>query len=161
MLAARFNRPDGLASDGTNLYVADLRNCTIRKVVIATGTVSTLAGSAGLCGSTDATGAAARFDHPHGLACDGTKGTTCWVPVVSSGAPVCYNDPGCNEDPSVSALLGKCVYGICVCNNGYVQPSVADLQKTRAIVGFVQHHNAIQPWAVNANGEVRNAINQA
>lgn len=59
----------------------------------------------------------------NGLACDGTKGTTCWVPVVGTAAPVCYGDSGCNEDPSVSALLGKCVYGICVCNNGYVQPS--------------------------------------
>ncbi|MBM3508095.1 MAG: sulfite dehydrogenase [Alphaproteobacteria bacterium] len=44
---------------------------------------------------------------------------------------------------------------------GYVQPTVKDLQKTRAIVGFVQHHNAIQPWTVNAKGEVRNAIGQA
>jgi hypothetical protein len=25
----------------------------------------------------------------------------------------------------------------------------------------VQHHNGIQPWAVNANGEVRNVIGQA
>ena len=46
-------------------------------------------------------------------------------------------------------------------STGFVQPAVADLQKTRAIVGFVQHHNAIQPWAVSANGEVRNAIGQA
>jgi sulfane dehydrogenase subunit SoxC len=42
-----------------------------------------------------------------------------------------------------------------------VQPSVQEIQKKRAIVGFVQHHNAIQPWAVNANGEVRNVIGQA
>src|SRR4051812_21259853 len=46
-------------------------------------------------------------------------------------------------------------------SNGYVQPSVQDIQKKRAIVGFVQHHNAIQPWAVSANGEVRNVIGQA
>ena len=45
-------------------------------------------------------------------------------------------------------------------SNGYVQPGVADLRKTRAIVGFVQHNNAIQPWTVTANGEVRNAIGQ-
>jgi len=25
----------------------------------------------------------------------------------------------------------------------------------------VQHHNAIQPWSVNAQGEVRNVIGQA
>jgi len=46
-------------------------------------------------------------------------------------------------------------------STGYVQPTVADLSKVRAIVGFVQHHNAIQPWAVNANGEVTNVIGQA
>ncbi len=46
-------------------------------------------------------------------------------------------------------------------SNGYVQPAVQDLQKSRAIVGFVQHHNGIQPWTVNAKGEVRNAIGQA
>jgi sulfane dehydrogenase subunit SoxC len=43
-------------------------------------------------------------------------------------------------------------------STGYVQPTVADLQKARAIVGFVQHHNGIQPWSVAANGEVKNAI---
>ncbi len=43
-------------------------------------------------------------------------------------------------------------------STGYVQPTVADIQKVRAIVGFVQHHNAVFPWAVNAAGEVSNAI---
>ena len=46
-------------------------------------------------------------------------------------------------------------------STGYVQPSVQDLQKTRAIVGFVQHHNALQPWIVAANGEVTNGIGKA
>jgi sugar lactone lactonase YvrE len=69
--AARFNRPTALASDGTNLYVSDMRNQTIRQIVIASGAVTTLAGTAGAAGSTDNSGAAARFDHPHGLVCDG------------------------------------------------------------------------------------------
>ncbi len=43
-------------------------------------------------------------------------------------------------------------------NTGYVQPTVADLASQRAIVGFVQHHNGIFPWAINENGEVSNAI---
>ena len=43
-------------------------------------------------------------------------------------------------------------------STGYVQPTVQDITKVRAIVGFVQHHNGIQPWSVNANGEVKNAI---
>ena len=55
----------------------------------------------------------------------------------------------------------RCSTSRAVDSTGYVQPTVQDIQKTRAIVGFVQHHNGIQPWAVNANGEVRNAIGQA
>lgn len=43
-------------------------------------------------------------------------------------------------------------------STGYVQPSVADIAKVRAIVGFVQHHNGIFPWSVSANGEVKNAV---
>lgn len=43
-------------------------------------------------------------------------------------------------------------------STGYVQPTVDEIAKVRAIVGFVQHHNAIFPWSINANGEVSNAI---
>jgi sulfane dehydrogenase subunit SoxC len=46
-------------------------------------------------------------------------------------------------------------------STGYVQPAVQEIQKARAIVGFVQHNNAIQPWSVNVGGEVRNVIGQA
>jgi len=70
--AARFNTPLAVVSDGAgNLFVADSGNHTIRKIVIAGGTVTTLAGSAGIPGSADGTGAAARFDNPTGLALDG------------------------------------------------------------------------------------------
>lgn len=70
--AARFNEPFSITTDGSNLYVADSTNHTIRKVVIATGVVSTIAGTAGLSGATDATGAAARFNSPKGITTDGT-----------------------------------------------------------------------------------------
>jgi hypothetical protein len=71
--AARFNRPYGVALDSSgNLFVADSSNHTIRKVVVATGAVTTLAGTTGMSGSTDATGTAARFNRPYGLALDGT-----------------------------------------------------------------------------------------
>lgn len=71
--AARFNSPYGITVDGANLYVADKFNHTIRKVVIATGAVSTLAGMAGTSGSTDGTGGSARFNNPTGIANDGTN----------------------------------------------------------------------------------------
>ena len=71
--SVRFSSPQGLASDGAgNLFVADSGNHTIRKLVFATGEVSTLAGSAGNVGNDDGTGAGARFNSPEGLAYDGT-----------------------------------------------------------------------------------------
>jgi hypothetical protein len=71
--AARFHEPIGITTDGTNLYVADWVNHTIRKLVISTSAVTTLAGSAGTIGSTNGTGAAARFYYPMGITTDGTS----------------------------------------------------------------------------------------
>jgi uncharacterized protein YjiK len=68
--AARFSNPHGVATDSVgNIYVADSNNSTIRKITAA-GVVSTLAGTAGVSGSTDATGAAASFNYPTGVAAD-------------------------------------------------------------------------------------------
>ena len=68
--AARFNEPRGLTIDSAgNLYVGDTGNQTIRKITPG-GVVTTLAGLAGETGSTDATGSAARFFNPHGVAVD-------------------------------------------------------------------------------------------
>ena len=71
--AARFNAPNGITTDGTSLYVADSGNNMIRKIVIASGAVTTLAGTAGASGSADGTGAAARFNTPQGITTDGTN----------------------------------------------------------------------------------------
>jgi hypothetical protein len=69
-LEARFNSPTHLAvtSNGT-IYVADTSNHTIRKIS-PDGTVSTLAGVAGIRGYTDGPGGIAKFNLPHGLALD-------------------------------------------------------------------------------------------
>ena len=71
--AASFSLPSGITTDGSNLYVADTWNHTIRKIVIATGVVSTLTGSAGSSGSADGTGAAAGFYYPDGIVTDGSN----------------------------------------------------------------------------------------
>lgn len=68
---ARFAFPTGITTDGTNLFVADHR--TIRKVVIATGAVTTLAGSAVDAGSNDGVGSSASFDGLKGITSDGTN----------------------------------------------------------------------------------------
>ena len=69
--AARFNAPAGVAVDNANnVYVAEFYNNTIRKITPA-AVVSTLAGSAGLFGSADGNGSAARFAYPYSVAVDG------------------------------------------------------------------------------------------
>jgi sugar lactone lactonase YvrE len=70
--AARFNYLSAVAADNAgNVYVADTDNHTIRKIVASTGAVTTFAGAAGVCGSADGTGTAARFNNPSGVAVDG------------------------------------------------------------------------------------------
>lgn len=77
---ARFFSPFAISSDGTNLYVADSGNKTIRKIVISSGVVTTLAGcdSAGAATvigsgnpSVSCTGTA-RFREPSGMTSDGS-----------------------------------------------------------------------------------------
>jgi len=67
--AALFNYPSGIAYDGIgNLYVADYYNSRIRKLVIATGEVTTIAGNG--FGFNDGIGTAALFNGPTGIAYD-------------------------------------------------------------------------------------------
>jgi len=68
---ASFSGPSGITTDGINLFICDSYNNTIRKIVMATGAVSTLAGSAGVSGSADGTGATASFSSPRGITTDG------------------------------------------------------------------------------------------
>ncbi len=67
---ASFYLPSDMATDRVgNLYVADTANNTIRKITPA-GVVTTLAGTAGVVGHADGTGAAASFFFPSGVATD-------------------------------------------------------------------------------------------
>ena len=66
---ATFSAISSIAVDTAgNVYIADPFNNTIRK--LAVGVVSTLAGTAGVSGGADGTGAAAQFNHPSGVAVD-------------------------------------------------------------------------------------------
>ncbi|MEI7817709.1 MAG: hypothetical protein WCI45_11030, partial [Desulfuromonadales bacterium] len=69
--AASFSQPLGITTDGTYLYVADTGCNKIRRIVIATGSVSTIAGS-GSVGATDNIGVLASFKNPAGITTDGT-----------------------------------------------------------------------------------------
>lgn len=71
--AAAFNTPQGIAGgQGPNrgtLFIADAANHLIR-AIHADGTVTTLAGSAGVSGPADGVGSAARFNSPLDVATD-------------------------------------------------------------------------------------------
>lgn len=78
--AARFHQPDGITTDGVNLYVTDLFQNTIRKVVISSGAVTTISGIPkfygdpilGQGGSVDSPGTPS-FYNPIGITTDGTS----------------------------------------------------------------------------------------
>ena len=120
--AAKFNAPFAITTDGTNLYVADTNNNTIRKVVIATSEVTTLAGSAGISGSTDGIGSAGLFNSPSGITTDGTNlyvsdtgNRTIRKVVIATGAVTTLagtaGTPGSADGIGTSALIGI-VFGI-------------------------------------------------
>src|ERR1700739_3207750 len=67
---ALFHNPTGITADKSgNLYVADQVNNVIRKIVISTGQVTTLAGT-GSMGQVNGAGTAASFNQPVGVAAD-------------------------------------------------------------------------------------------
>ncbi len=69
--SATFSGIYGMTTDGSNLYIADTSNQRIRKIVLATNVVSTLAGS--ISGDIEDTGSAARFANPRGPVSDGVS----------------------------------------------------------------------------------------
>jgi hypothetical protein len=70
--AAQFNWPEGIATDNTNLYIADTLNSVIREVAISTGAVTTLAGQGQVTGRSDGPGNVATFNHPMRVLVNGT-----------------------------------------------------------------------------------------
>jgi len=67
---SRFSTPGGITMDGSNLYIADTFNHTIRKVDAETGEVTTLAGKAGVSGTTDSSESSAIFYSPTDVIAD-------------------------------------------------------------------------------------------
>jgi sugar lactone lactonase YvrE len=69
-LTARFCGPQGIARDRNgNLFVTDTINNTVRHID-PNGSVTTIAGSPGVCGSADGFGGSARFCRPRDIAVD-------------------------------------------------------------------------------------------
>ncbi|HMV76688.1 MAG TPA: hypothetical protein PKN56_12450 [Leptospiraceae bacterium] len=75
--AAKFKNPEGIVSDGTNLYICDTGNNSVRKIDLFSGTVSTVAGNtppsttSGYVNSS--LSSSARFNSPRGITSDGVS----------------------------------------------------------------------------------------
>ena len=69
-IAAKFDEPRGITTDGINLYVVDADNNRIRQIVIATGVTTTFAGE-GTQGYLDGALSTARFNRPLRITNDG------------------------------------------------------------------------------------------
>ena len=67
---SRFSTPGGITMEGSTLYIADTFNHIIRKVDAETGAVTTIAGSAGVSGTTDSSESAAVFNSPTDVIAD-------------------------------------------------------------------------------------------
>lgn len=91
---ARFFLPRSLAVNANGIvYVADFQNDVIRMITPG-GTVTTLAGSPRIFGSSDGIGSAARFNYPFGVAADAfgnvyvADTNNCTIRKISSGGSV-------------------------------------------------------------------------
>jgi len=124
--SALFTNPQGIASAGTDLYVADSGNHAIRKVTSA-GAVTTFAGSTtGLPGFVDGTGTAAQFNTPKGIATDGSSlfvadtgnhairkidfATGSVTTLAGTGTAGSANSPAQFNSPEGIAVIGTSVY---------------------------------------------------
>jgi hypothetical protein len=85
---ARFSYPEAITIDSAgNLYVADTRNCTVRKISSA-GVVTTVGGLAGTySGDVDGTGSTARFNAPRGIAVDSAGNLYVADSAIKLGTP--------------------------------------------------------------------------
>ncbi|MGC8500788.1 MAG: beta-propeller fold lactonase family protein [Leptospirillia bacterium] len=128
-VAASFRDPRGIAlsSDGTVLYVADTRNNLIRKIVLATNAVSTLAGHPGFPGVEDGAGSSAFFNQPVALT---VNGNTLYV-GDSSNASIRAIDLSSNNVTTVAGGVKSIGLPISGKDDGDV--SVALFQYTGAI----------------------------
>ena len=71
--SASFNYPKGITGDGTYIYVADSSNRRLRRIEIATGEVTTIAGTGSNNCVDSATGTSAKISNLEGLTTDGTN----------------------------------------------------------------------------------------
>jgi DNA-binding beta-propeller fold protein YncE len=129
---ARFNEPEGIAlnAPGSTLYVADSLNHTIRAVTSG-GSVTTLAGAAGVAALTNGTGAAARFNTPRAVTYSTVDGSI-YVADTGNNAIRRVTTAGVVTTVAVPGQTLSGPRGIAVASNGDIY--VADTGNNRIVL---------------------------
>lgn len=137
---ALFNLPSGVCVDASgNIYVADENNNRIRKISVAAGTVSTVAGST--AGFADGNGATAKFDHPHSICIDNlgnlyvadTKNNKIRKITTSGQVSTFAGSTQGTADGNGTSAQFSYPYGICLDNNGNLYVNENGSHKIRKI----------------------------
>lgn len=71
--AAKFNQPTGITTDGISLYVTDTGNNLIRKIVVSTTQVTTIAGNGTAAFADNVDPLQSSFHSPNGITTNGNK----------------------------------------------------------------------------------------
>jgi sugar lactone lactonase YvrE len=156
--AATFTELEGIALDGQgNLFVTDIYGRNIRQVVIATGVVTTLAGS-GAVSSVDGVGTAASFYAPYGLTYDGAgnlylfdNGTIRKVVIATGAVTMLVGSPTTGGADGVGAAAGLGSQGdvksdgngtlyVADSQNGAIRKVVIATRTVTTIVGVLGQH---------------------
>jgi sugar lactone lactonase YvrE len=128
--SARFNHPSAVALDAAgNVYVVDTSNQTIREISVA-GNVTTLAGTPGIGGRSDGSGAGATFFYPAGIAA--TASGVVYIADTGNHSIRAMVSPGVvttlagsvgqkgSADGTGSAATFAYPYGVAIANSGVV-----------------------------------------
>lgn len=162
--AALFGELQGMAYDGQgNLFVSDVFGRNIRKVVIATRVVTTLAGS-GAVSSVDGVGTAASFYSPYGMTYDGAgnlyvfdHGSIRQVEIATGTVTTLVGSPTTGSSDGVGAAAGLGSQGdlktdgqgtlyVADTQNGAIRKVVVATRTVTTIVGVLgQHTLALGP----------------
>jgi sugar lactone lactonase YvrE len=103
---ARFCTPRGVALDRRgNVWVADTGNHTVRRID-ASGNVTTVAGSPGVCGSRDGRGGGAQFCNPQDIGVDEFDN----VYIVDTGNSTIRMLRDSGEVTTLAGLAGQCAF---------------------------------------------------
>lgn len=157
---AQFSGPSGITVDsGTNLYVADQFNYTIRKISLQ-GTnwvVTTIAGQAGVAGTNGGVGTNAQFHNPAGIAVDASNNLFIADEFNNAIREVVSNGSGW----TVSTIAGGVTNGFANGTNGqaeFYDPSGVAVDSNDNVFVADQFNNSIRLAAPEGSNWVVSTI---